>query len=64
MTSHIYDAKTRAHIGKYASYHCPQACVRHFTKLSVPESTARNFFEMPTSHNKIPHGLEKGCGSL
>ena len=46
MTLHIYDAKGRAHIGKYASYHDPQAGIRHFTKLrghDVPESTARTF---------------------
>ena len=53
MTLHIYDAKGRAHIGKYASYHGPQAGIRHFTKLcghDVPESTARTFVEKPNSH--------------
>ena len=47
VTPHTYGAKTKAHVGKYASYNGPQAGVWHFTKLhghNVPESTARNYF--------------------
>ena len=47
VTAHTYDAKTRAHIGKYAPYHGPQAGVRHFTKLrghNVPRVHSEEFF--------------------
>ena len=69
-TQHVYDAKTRADIGKYAAHHGPTAAVKHFTKVCghrIPESTARKFRDAYVAELKMQacsHSGSVGVTSL